>query len=78
MTDFERDLLKLVGMVNDKLNGMDQRIEETQKICISTSDDLSSLRSRLIEQVSRNDQTSQKQQREIKELDYRVRKLEVS
>jgi hypothetical protein len=78
MTHFEREMLRLMSMMNDKLNELGERLEEVQIVCVSNAEDASTIRSRLIEQTSRDGQTQHQHQRSIQDLDARVRKLEVA
>ena len=78
MTKFEKELLELLSMLNEKLSTMESRLEDTQRVVVSVAEDVSTVRSRVIEDASRDGQTQHQHQRAIQELDARVRKLELA
>jgi hypothetical protein len=78
VTTFQKEILRLLAQLNDKLNEQGERLEDVQGVLVSTAEDVSTLRSRQIEQASRDGQVQHQHQRAIQDLEGRVRKLEVA
>ena len=61
----------------DTLARVEAKLDAVQTVVVETADDLSTVRSRMIEQASRDGEERQRQQRAVQDIEARLRQLEL-
>jgi len=78
VSEFRDGVLEVLSMINDSIRRVEAKLDQVQVVVVETADDVTTLRSRMIEQASRDGEERQRQQRAVQEIESRLRQLEAA